>query len=463
MDAQEIPLLTEVYKTKSSTATTNDDSHGLTAEDVVEIVDDYKAGMEAEVTAEVLKTLKPQLTAEITEALTQHLTHTLTEKITQQLSGQSLSGEWLSNIRQEIVEALKPTNHTMAALQNAFTNQAEIDPDVILQAVEQKNNVFLVEAQQALEVSHQRLIQENAERMNLDIASKITGMQELAVTQAKSQIMQQMAEAEEAFSLNVHAQAAASQQKTVDAIRASQEAYADSLASYAADMQAQANERLKTYFDAQVTAFSQDVLSEHKQAFTNEMSAFYQTQTAESNQAHQAELAELTNVYQAQIKQAKDGFNQQAQAVSGELLQVVTAYAQKLNEEADAKLASVQQSLQAQVAGYARTLNEEADAKLASVQSTLQAQVADYATQLNDETTAKLLAVQETVQASMTSYAQQVADETHDANDRAAASCEQIIGVEPSPGAIVIARSSGNSAAIQGKVTTYVGSWRTNT
>lgn len=353
MNAQEIPILTEVYaaeKTKGVDA----QQEGITAMEVMSIIEDYKSEMESELKQSLLETLKPQLTAEIAAEIAERLKQSLGEEVAAQLKTELVSG-----FRKEIAEELKATNHTVSALQNAFTNLPDIDQDVLLQSIDEKNQAFLEAAKQQLSETQASLIQESTERMNLEIAGKIAGMQELAVTQAKAQVAQQIKGLEQGFIENIGA--------------------------LATELQHSATNALKQQMDADSEAMAQAVIERYQQTLSQELARFYEAQIEQSKQAHEAHLTELASAYQTQVAQSQEQFNQQAQTVSQELLQVVTLYAQKLNQESEAKLSNTQATFEAKLATQTEQLQATSTSHLMDLQKTLEANIADVSQQLATE------------------------------------------------------------------------------
>lgn len=351
MDAQEIPILTQVYATQKGKDAPQD---GVSLEEVMAIVEEYKSELESELKQSLIETLKPQLTAEISADITQRVRQSLGDEVAEQLKT-----ELVSNFRREIAEELKATNHTVSALQNAFTNLPDIDEEVLLGQVEQKNQSFLERAQQLLTETQTSLILASTERMNLEIAGKIAGMQELAVTQAKAQVMLQLQGLEKSFK--------------------------EELITLAATLQQEATATLKTQMADESDAMAQSTIEQHKQAMAQSLTEHFQAQSEQSKEAHAQQMAALDAAFQAQHSQSLDALQQHTQAISEELLQVVTLHAQKLNQESEAKLAEAQARFDGLMASQSQQIQAESQRSLETLQQTLVADVEGVAQQLSTQ------------------------------------------------------------------------------
>lgn len=366
MDVQEIPTLTEVYAADK----TNDvimHPEGMTAEEVVAIIEEYKAEIESELKQSLYETLKPQLVEEVVGLLKAGLA---------------------SNLRNEIAEELKATNHTVSALQNAFTNLPDIDQEELLQSIDEKNQAFLESAKLQLSDTQTSLIQASTERMSLEIAGKIAGMQELAVTQAKAQVAQQIKGLEQVFQENVEL--------------------------LAAELQLHATQALKQQMESESELISQEVIARQKQTLAQALVEHSDAQLEQSKQVHEAQLATLASACQAQVAQSQEHFNQQAQAISQALLEEASLYAEKLNQELALKLDDTQSAFEGQMTQQVERSQAEFDSKLASLQqvqerniATLSEQFSEQSRGLQAESSVRLSDLQQALEANISHVTQQ--------------------------------------------------------
>ncbi|HAF01342.1 MAG TPA: hypothetical protein DCO68_08845 [Methylophilaceae bacterium] len=368
MDTQEIPILTEVYKSKIPKA--QQEQVQLTSETVAMVVDALKPA----VIDEISQALKPRLEAEISEALTQQLTQELTEKIAEQLRQNEIE-----QVKAELRENLAHSDQSVSILEEKLAGQFNLKAETLEQDLAKQREIVLASAKVDLSAAVSQLAAETAERLNLDIANKVSGMQELAVSQAKSQIASVVSDFEEGFRDTLSKQSAEEQSKLNAELALARETFEGGVQHYAEAAQNQVKEQVKTLLKERAGEFAQSVMDTQnqikeqlKEHLNQQITDFTQS---EIDKQKQTTVEVLNQFYQTHLDQAKNNYAQQVEALSSRLLQDVADYSQKLMENTHQQLQQTQSTLEQQIAERQQqaqlVMEQQVTERIQQTQSTL--------------------------------------------------------------------------------------------
>jgi len=358
VDTQDIPVLTEVYKTKPNKV----------------------AQVKDQVSPEVLTSLAEELRVKIKAELTSELTLELSEKLKQELqqgAAAPVNQEDLSDLRGELLAAIEQTSQTVGALEK-YLDQAAVSTQAIEEDLIKKNEALIERSKSELTDVLNQLNATNTERINSEIEVKVNEAQDSAVVEAKSKIADDLISIETDF-------------KTfTDAILEDTKAQLSQLNQEVAEAQQLNRATLDEHLEALKNQFLTDI-NHHQNSFENALSTFSET-TKEAllsdleerqksfdsamntmvdelyaqmkedlegdvksqlnefiqnamEKKKQTSVEELNRFYQEHTKQSQDNFAHRTQVMSQELLDAVSAHSQKLLLETNEALVVSQQSL----------------------------------------------------------------------------------------------------------------------
>ncbi|MGZ8272017.1 MAG: hypothetical protein ACXW1T_12275, partial [Methylophilus sp.] len=168
VDTPDIPVLTEVYKTKPSKPTP------------------VKEQFSSEVIASIAAELRAEITAELKEELNQKLKQELLHKITEQLNSEAVS-----NLRNELMAALESTHQSVQEMESKL-HEATVNAHAAEEALIEKNGALLESSKSDLAASIEHLGQAHLERLGPELANKVTEMHEVAFSEASSKMVANM-------------------------------------------------------------------------------------------------------------------------------------------------------------------------------------------------------------------------------------------------------------------------------
>jgi hypothetical protein len=262
VDNQDIPVLTDIYQTQS----------------------DVSPPVKEQVSATDIALIRQELTAEIKAQLTQELMGKLQAEIVPNLRKElmdSAQAEYAQQLKQAQAEYAQQLKQVQAeyARQLKQTQSVPVDTQAAEQNLIKKNELLLDSTKKSLVETLEKLSQDSTERMNTAIASKVTGMQELAVSQAKAQITKALNEAHQAFTQSLSAQELQFHEKAKQVFVSEQRFLVE-------QMQESTLAKLNPAIDAVVASKK----SEFKQAFDVEMPGVDKVLNDKFNQLLNAEL-----------------------------------------------------------------------------------------------------------------------------------------------------------------------------
>lgn len=164
VDTPDIPVLTEVYKTKPSKPTP------------------VKEQFSSEVIASIAAELRSEITAELKEELNQKLKQELLYKITEQLNNEAVS-----NLRNELMAALESTHQSVQEMESKL-HEATVNAHAAEEALIEKNEALFESSKSDLAATIELLGQAHSERLGLALANKVTEMQEVALSEVSSKM-----------------------------------------------------------------------------------------------------------------------------------------------------------------------------------------------------------------------------------------------------------------------------------
>jgi hypothetical protein len=357
VDTQEIPILTEVYKTKSV----------KTQPDVVEVTPELRQMIANElrpsITQEVIETLKPQLEASITESLSQQLFAALSSHINAQILQTSeqlttditahVSRDITNHLQQEVISPLQETlNGSLQHMQEArtlfeqsisekladslaeqqaarqtfeqsLTEKLQLDHAQYAEALSQQSQQLLEATQTSLDNQMHQLVDTEIARVTSTTEANITALQDAAISNIKTQIADSESVSEDIFKYAVNKYTEQTQTRLFEEVGAQQLKFTEALQTYVAtaqsDMQATLLEQVQTH----IKTLMHQELTEQKQATLDVMADFYQVKVNES----------------------KESATQLAQTLSKELVQTVSMHANELTDDAIQHLKQAQEAL----------------------------------------------------------------------------------------------------------------------
>jgi hypothetical protein len=357
VDTQEIPILTEVYKTKSV----------KTQPDVVEVTPELRQMIANElrpsITQEVIETLKPQLEASITESLSQQLFAALSSHINAQILQTSeqlttditahVSRDITNHLQQEVISPLQETlNGSLQHMQEArtlfeqsisekladslaeqqaarqtfeqsLTEKLQLDHTQYAEALSQQSQQLLEATQTSLDNQMHQLVDTEIARVTSTTEANITALQDAAISNIKTQIADSESVSEDIFKYAVNKYTEQTQTRLFEEVGAQQLKFTEALQTYVAtaqsDMQATLLEQVQTH----IKTLMHQELTEQKQATLDVMADFYQVKVNES----------------------KESATQLAQTLSKELVQTVSMHANELTDDAIQHLKQAQEAL----------------------------------------------------------------------------------------------------------------------
>jgi hypothetical protein len=171
----DIPVLTEVYKTKPN-------KHEQAKE---------KEQVSPEIIASIAAELRAEITAELKEELNQKLKQELLQKITEQLNKDAIY-----SLRSELMGAVDTINQSVNEFEGKL-NDATVNAQAAEEMLIAKNAALLEASKSDLTASLDQLSQAHTERLSAELSSKVTEMQEAALSEAKSQIATEAARVQE--------------------------------------------------------------------------------------------------------------------------------------------------------------------------------------------------------------------------------------------------------------------------
>lgn len=349
MDTQEIPVLTEVYKTKSVKS----------VPDVVEVTPELRQMIANElrpiITQEVIDTLTPVLEARITETLRQQLlatlttqlntqateiTHQVTDEVTTEVTKQvaeQLQQEVILPMQATLSSSLSEQQHARVSFEHTLTEKLQHDHAEYAQALTTQSQAMLVAAEQALADKVAQLGEAEIVRVEEASRTQIVALQEDATAKLKTQIADSEAASEDIFKYAVNAYSEQAQTQLFEEIAAQQEKFTQALAQFSQQAQADMQTTLVDAVRTHVNAFMQEEVAQHRQNSMGEIATFYQEKLAESQQAA----------------------SQLAQNLNQELVQTLSAYANSLTEDANQHLKTSQDVLIAEASERIRLQVEQ--------------------------------------------------------------------------------------------------------
>ena len=393
MDTQEIPILTEVYKTKSV----------KTQPDVVEVTPELRQMIANElrplITQEVIQALKPILEADITEAVSQQLfaalsTHINAQalQISEQLSTDitaQVSKDITGHLQQEVITPLQETlNSSLSHMQEAreefentvnnqvsesltehqlarqsfeeavtekltaalqqqqearltfeqtLTEKLQHDHTQYAQALTHQSQQLLDAAQVTLTNKVEQLVDAEIVRVTSTTEADILTMQEEAVAKVKAQIADSESASEDIFKYAVNAYSEQTQTRLFGEV---------------ATQQANFGQALQALIDSAQTKM-QTTLLEQVQEHINTL------MHAELTEQKQATLDVMADFYQAKVNETKESATQLAQSLGKELVQTVSTHANQLTDDANQHLKQAQEALLAEASERIRSQIEQ--------------------------------------------------------------------------------------------------------
>ncbi|WP_020183592.1 hypothetical protein [Methylotenera sp. 1P/1] len=349
MDTQEIPVLTEVYKTKSVKS----------VPDVIEVTPELRQMIANElrplITQEVIETLTPILEARITETLSQQLlailsaqlntqataiTHQVSDDVTAEVTRQvaeQLQQEVILPMQATLSSSLSEQQHARVAFEHTLTEKLQHDHDEYAQALTTQSQTLLASAEDAL--SHKVTELGEAEILRVEAASRaqIVALQEEATAKLKTQIADSETASEDIFKYAVNAYSEQTQTRLFEEIAAQQEKFTQALEQYVQQAQSEMQTTLMAVVQTHVGTFMQEEVSQHRQSAISEINVFYQDKLAES----------------------QESASQLAQTLGQELVQTLSTYANTLTEDANQHLKVSQETLIAEASERIRIQVEQ--------------------------------------------------------------------------------------------------------
>ena len=391
MDTQDIPVLTEVYKTKPNKV----------------------AQVKDQVSPEVLTSLAEELKSKIKAELTSELTLELREKLKQELlegATAPVNQDDLSNLRSELLAAIEHTSQTVGALEK-YLDQAAVSTQTIEEDLIKKNEALIDRSKSELTDVLNQLNATNTERINSEIAAKVSEAQDNAVIEAKSKITDDLIAIENDFktfaggvlediksqlshALNESVQTNKTtldqlnqelddsiqmgkaeigklNQELAEAQQLNQNTLDEHLETLKNQFLTDINHHQKS-FESALSTFSETTkdalltdLEERQKSFDSAMNTMVDELYAQLKEdlegdvksqlnefiqnamekKKQTSIEELNRFYQEHTKQSQDNFAHRTQVMSQELLDAVSAHSQKLLLETNEALVVSQQSL----------------------------------------------------------------------------------------------------------------------
>lgn len=179
VDTQDIPVLTEVYKTKPNKV----------------------AQVKDQVSPEILSSLVEELREKLKAELTSELSAALGSKLKQDLSEQAevlVNQDEIANLRSELLAAIEHTNQTVSALEN-YLDQTALSTKALEEDLIRKNEALLETNKSELSETLDQLSTASTERINSEIAATLSEVQQTSISEAKSQIADNLNTIEDGF------------------------------------------------------------------------------------------------------------------------------------------------------------------------------------------------------------------------------------------------------------------------
>jgi myosin heavy subunit len=328
VDTPDIPVLTEVYKTKPSKPTP------------------VKEQFSSEVIASIAAELRSEITAELKEELNQKLKQELLHKITEQLNNEAIS-----SLRNELMAALDTTHQSVQEIESKL-HEAAVNAHAAEEVLIEKNEALLESSKSDLAATIEHLGQAHSERLDLALANKVSEMQETALSEASSQMVAKVAEMQNTALLEAKSQ----------------------IATMATEVQEVTLSEMTSQIAAKVAEMQESAVSETKLKITDDLNSveedFKQYLTATMETTKEQFHNSLLESQQMQ-QNAMDAFQAEAK--------------NKLSSD----ISQYQQSFETSVSAYSETakstLLNEIDEHQRSFETTVNSLVEDLHTQMRQE------------------------------------------------------------------------------
>lgn len=207
----------------------------------------------------------------------------------------------------------------------------EVDTSVIEQQLTKTQTQLMEKAQLQLEQDSVRINKELTESFNSEVASKITGMQELAVNQARSQLKNNLGALEQGFkeAMEMH-----TKQQTQVFESLFQQHQTNAQQTLAEQVQNMSNELLQV-----VAAYNQKLTDESQTKISEEHARIFETKQAEL-------VAKLETQFKTLADAQKNAF---LEAMDAELPAVEEKLMQKINGMISAELPRIEAEVSAKI------------------------------------------------------------------------------------------------------------------
>jgi hypothetical protein len=274
VDNQDIPVLTDVYQNQAVVSTPVNEL--VSSVDIALI----RQQLTAEIKVELTQELMAKLQAEIVPDLHKELMDTVQIEFAQQLKqAQAEYAQQLEQVQAQHAQQLKKVQ------------AIPVDTQAAEQDLIKKNELLLASTKKSLVETLEKLSHDSTEHMNTAIASKVTGMQDLAVSQAKAQIAKALNEAQQTFTQSLAAQEAQFHEKAKQVLASGQQVMVE-------QMQASALAKLNPVIDAAVASKK----AQFKQAFDVEIPGVEKMLNDKFNQLLNAELPVFEQTLMLKVK-----------------------------------------------------------------------------------------------------------------------------------------------------------------
>lgn len=241
----------------------------------------------------------------------------------------------MANVIAQVKLALLPELQTMIQQQLLQTApDFEVDTSLIEKQLQETQLALMTQARKDMEQDGERLTKELTTNISQAISEKISGMQELAVNQARSQIGNTIVSIEEGFKEAIQ-----------DYAKKQEETLAGFFEQHAQQTKAQMADKAKNMSDqllSAVGAYSQKLIEEGKAKLDNEQQALQVDLIEKSKQSLAETFAEVTQSQQKSLTEA-------TQIQQASFAEIIRTQQQLFTDQLSAKLPEFQQALSEKV------------------------------------------------------------------------------------------------------------------
>ena len=282
---------------------------------------------------EARETFEQSITGQLNEALAQHQSardafeQSVTEKLNDEREQQQSARKTFEHsVTEKLDDALTQQQTARTSFEETLTQKLEIDHACYEESLNAQSQVLLETAQSAL--NNQALALGDAEiaRIVSQTESKVTSIQDEAISKIKTQIADSESASEDIFKYAVNAYSEQTQTRMFEEVATQQLKFTQALETFVTEAQANMQTHLLEQVREHMKTQMHQELTDQKQAAMDVMADFYQ----------------------AKVTETTESANQLAQSLNKELVQTVSSYANQLSDDTTQHLKQVQESLLAE-------------------------------------------------------------------------------------------------------------------